>query len=681
MAKNFKAIESKKDFIIESIKILKSHKFLLIIFCFISIATTTFFCAIQDPVYTASTKISILPRVRSLNVTQFVKYSPLFLKHFYYNQYIIMHSRNIIIQVIKDLDLRRRMSPYKNFILPEDVTISWLIAALRINFFEEVNIMEITFSMKDRFLATEIANQYVEVYKNQRFEEKKRRIGQTLDELQVKLNEAKIKLEKSEDTLDKIKRDKNLIYFRGNNIDKDKLLIFNKDYLDMQIERITREIELNKLHQLTDEESKANLLLLDEKYINLIKLKKQNAEEEINLAYLQSSFGPKYPDLLESKRKLEMINKNINSEIHGLITGLEIQYDVIKEKEKSLEKILNEEKDKIKDQESIEINYAQAEREMLLNQEIYIMLKKEYIKQISIYDLPERTVEIISKATPPLEDDYVSPNYIKNLSISAFSSFFIGIIFILIYGFFEVYFYNQARARAYSVLSVIPTEVEGIVSGKEHNNPQYEAFKVLATDIIHRKNIYKSILITSGCAGEGKTTVLANLAVTLGSMNKRILVVDANLKKPDLNDFLGIQEPELGLKDIDRFKDNFKQMIVPMVYPNVDLLPAGIYDNNYTGGIIDFANIRLLVQTSKPFYDFILFDSPPVIGFSDSILLANIVDGVIIVEGYKMYPNESPGFIEDHLKLSGAKVIGTVLNNVVISDKTYKPYYQVMEYK
>jgi len=680
MAKENNNARSKKDFIIESIKIIKSRYILIIIFCIISLSTTAFFCAIQDPLYKASVKISILPRIRSLKVAMPMKYSPMFLKHFYYNQYIMMYSRNIITQVAKDLDLRKRMSPYRNYTLPEDTTISWLLSSLRISFFDEVNIMEIAFIMKDRFLAAEIANHYVEVFKNQRFEEKKRRIGETLDELQIKLAEAKSKLERSEDNLEKIKREQNLVYIRGRNIDKEKLLSFNKDYLDTKIERITKEIELDRIRKLPDEEGKANILMLEEKYSNLLELKRIKAEEEIKLAYLSTSFGNKYPDLIESKRKLDKVNENINTEIQGLINGLEIQYKIIKEKESYLLKILDEEKEYFKEQESTEINYIQAEREMLMDKEIYIMLKKEYIKQLSLYDMPERSVEIIAKATPPLEDQYVRPNYIKSLSIGASTSFILGIIFVLIYGFFEVFFYNQARSRAYSLLGIIPTDVDGIVKVSK-NNPQYEAFKVLATDIIHRRSKYKIILITSGCASEGKTTVTANLAVTLAAMGKRILVIDANLKKPELHNILGIQNTDQGLYDIDKFKTDFKQLIIPMVYPNLDLIPAGKYELRYSNGILTFNNIKLLIQNLKPLYDFILFDSPPVIGFSDTLILANSADGILIVEGYKMYPNESPGFIEDHLKLTGGKVIGTVLNNVAISDNTYKPYYQVMEYK
>ncbi|MCB1196281.1 polysaccharide biosynthesis tyrosine autokinase, partial [bacterium] len=350
---------------------------------------------------------------------------------------------------------------------------------------------------------------------------------------------------------------------------------------------------------------------------------------------------------------------------------------VLKAKEEYLEKLTQAAREEIKSIDDAELEYYHAERDVNVNKEIYTELRKEYIKQMSLLELPEELVAVVDSAMAPSQDDYLSPDYIRSLSISFFSMLGLGILFVVLYGFLEKHIYNSARERAFSVLSVIPNTISTI-DKVQHDSVQYESFRVIVNKLLlgEAKGV-RSVLITSGAAGEGKTTVAANLAIVLGDSGKRILVIDANLRKPDMPAIFNIEPPELGLKNIEQFSRTPKKLIVPFVYPSIDLLPAGqgqIQDNH----IISHKTISKLLEKLFSEYDCIIIDGPPLIGFGDSLILADVVDGVIVVEVHKKFTHSASALINESLKLTKANLLGTVLNSVSSADETYKYYYQVL---
>ncbi|MCP5462714.1 MAG: polysaccharide biosynthesis tyrosine autokinase [bacterium] len=669
-------LDKTRGFVLEVMRFLRLRFKLIIACCIISLAVSFVMCYRQAPVYKATAKIRVTPRLRTFRPTRLQQFSKMYNIHFYYSQYILLHSYTIIKRVVQRLDLARKMSPYDNYVLPEEIAINILSGAIRIDYSEDMDVLSVSAFMKDRKLAAEVVNTYVDVYEEYMQKHKRDQIAETLAELQIKIDESNTLLEASEKRLEDVKRKRNLTFVKGINIDKVKLERYNRQYLDTKIERITTEVELSKIRILS-QEAQANLILLKREYANLINLRLTFLIAEIRLASLQSSFGDKHPDVREAKEVKAEVFEKINKEISGIITGMEIELKVLKAKEEYLEKLTQAAREEIKSIDDAELEYYHAERDVNVNKEIYTELRKEYIKQMSLLELPEELVAVVDSAMAPSQDDYLSPDYIRSLSISFFSMLGLGILFVVLYGFLEKHIYNSARERAFSVLSVIPNTISTI-DKVQHDSVQYESFRVIVNKLLlgEAKGV-RSVLITSGAAGEGKTTVAANLAIVLGDSGKRILVIDANLRKPDMPAIFNIEPPELGLKNIEQFSRTPKKLIVPFVYPSIDLLPAGqgqIQDNH----IISHKTISKLLEKLFSEYDCIIIDGPPLIGFGDSLILADVVDGVIVVEVHKKFTHSASALINESLKLTKANLLGTVLNSVSSADETYKYYYQVL---
>ena len=673
-----------KDFVLRCVKILKSKFWMVFLFCTISVFTSYGISKMQKKVYVAAAKIIVTPRKHTFKLNRNSRFSKKFMRYFHLTQYYLLYSNSIAEQVVDELNLTKNLSPVANYTLPREIAVNILKSKFRVEFNPKTTILSIVIEMKDRELAAKIANKYVEVFTEQRDDVKHQRVSETIVEIEKELEYAKKLLAESEHKVEQIKIEQNLFYVKGNNVDKEKLMDFNHQYLEVKIDRITKEVMLNRMRELSDS-SKANLLAIDENYLNLIELKRVLANKRIKLVDFLQAKGEKHPDVIDLKNKIDVISKKINSEVEGIVKGLEIQYDVFKQKEDHLLATLESAKNELITLNSKEISYLQAEREMKTNQELYVALKKEYIKHLSLYELPDMVVEVIEKARVPLEDENVKPQTLPNVASAGVGSLMIGILLVLIYGFIELEVFQKAREMAYSVMSIVPLGLTGTIANEPKSSVNYDAFRVIATrlNLLQKKKKVKTVFVTSCGAGEGKTTVAVNLSIAMADMGKQVLLIDANRKKSDVADFLDIYDYGPGFRQLKEHENNFKNLITPIVYRNIDIIAGGV-DYDYISDEPDSLKYELrkedldnLINSLDKYYDFIIIDGPSLIGIQDAVVLSRCSDGVLMVVGHKMYPPMNEEEIKKEVDKTGNRLLGVILNHVYQGDEIYKSYYQV----
>jgi capsular exopolysaccharide synthesis family protein len=183
-------------------------------------------------------------------------------------------------------------------------------------------------------------------------------------------------------------------------------------------------------------------------------------------------------------------------------------------------------------------------------------------------------------------------------------------------------------------------------------------------------NHYKCILFSSSVAGEGKSTVAANLAVSLAASEHKTLLIDADLRHPTQHRLFNVVN-KVGLSDIIVNNLDWKTYVNETDVPNLFVIstgrippnPAELLGSNRMGDIL--AEIRHE-------YDFVLIDSSPVLLVPDPISLSKHVDGVVIVARYNFTTQPALISTRDALKLANRPIIGTILNNVSCSDRRYE---------
>lgn len=190
-----------------------------------------------------------------------------------------------------------------------------------------------------------------------------------------------------------------------------------------------------------------------------------------------------------------------------------------------------------------------------------------------------------------------------------------------------------------------------------------EQYRTIRTNIQFLNGVKKnqSLLITSTISEEGKSTTAVNLAVSLAQQKDRVLLIDTNLKMPSIHSMFNLDN-SVGLTDVLRGKSSFEEAVMSTVIGRLDVLPSGQIPYNSSELIGSKAMFDLMELTLKR-YDFVLFDSPSVLESSDTNILANLCDGVILV--IKSEKTETKQALEAKrlLDIAKARIIGVILNN------------------
>jgi capsular exopolysaccharide synthesis family protein len=237
------------------------------------------------------------------------------------------------------------------------------------------------------------------------------------------------------------------------------------------------------------------------------------------------------------------------------------------------------------------------------------------------------------------------------------------------------------RALQAPVLGVIPQNV-GVILDEGRESPHAEAYRVLRTNLLFsRKNEnWNTISVLSGGAGEGKSTTLFNLATIFAQNGQRVLVVDSDLRRPTLHKVLHVSNT-IGLTDFLLKQRALDEVIQKTKVPTLDFMASGKLPSS-SMSILGSPQMKETIQEVKRRYDFIFFDSPPLLGISDASVLASEMDMVLQVIQYRRYPQPMTLRAKQMILKVGGNLVGIVLNNINMSqDESYYYYSGYYEYQ
>jgi tyrosine-protein kinase len=191
-----------------------------------------------------------------------------------------------------------------------------------------------------------------------------------------------------------------------------------------------------------------------------------------------------------------------------------------------------------------------------------------------------------------------------------------------------------------------------------------EAVRRLRTNLqfIDIGNRSKSIVISSSIPGEGKSTIAINLAVSLADAGARVILVDADLRRPSIAEYLGI-EGGVGLTTVLIGRAEVADVVQPLGRTSLDLLPAGQIPPNPSELLGSTAMADLLEQLSTS-YDMVLLDSPPLLPVTDAVVLSNLAGGALVVVGVDRIHRPQLQQSLGSLETAGAHLFGVVMNKI-----------------
>ena len=202
-----------------------------------------------------------------------------------------------------------------------------------------------------------------------------------------------------------------------------------------------------------------------------------------------------------------------------------------------------------------------------------------------------------------------------------------------------------------------------------------EAYKSLRTSVRFalRDNGCKRLCMTSAMASEGKSITMLNLAISVAMDGQRVLLIDADLRRPSQARML-MEKATPGLSNVLAGMVSPEEAIRPELYPNLDVLFSGDVPPN-PSELLGSDRMRELIEEMSKEYDYILVDTPPVILVSDAAIVANLVDGVLLLVRQGKSKKEELKRAIANLELAGITPMGIVLNGVELKEGKDYSYY------
>ena len=291
-------------------------------------------------------------------------------------------------------------------------------------------------------------------------------------------------------------------------------------------------------------------------------------------------------------------------------------------------------------------------------------------------------ISIVDMALVPTNP--VSPNVNIITLLAAVFGLVIGLLYIYFNDLFNDSFDTQEsveRELQMDVIAIIPKYKEkknaynrGLIALNEPNSYLAESFKMLRTNInyMNKETESKVIMLTSSVASEGKTTTCCNLAITMAQEHKKVLLVDGDLRKPNLFRLFKINMLP-GLTDIIYGKYALEEAVQHAVnVPGLDILTSGRH-TSMTTELLGSVSFRKIIDDARAKYDYIIIDAPPVLNVSDTIIISKLVDKVLFVVAMEKTNRALVREAKKGLDKVSVKTMGMILTNMTINPRSY--YY------
>jgi capsular exopolysaccharide synthesis family protein len=546
-------------------------------------------------------------------------------------------------------------------------------------------LVDVKFRSTDPKLAADVANALSQAYIRQTQDTKFQATKEATDWLSNQLTEQRREVEKSEVALQKY-REQNAATSTEDPQVTQKLAELNSAVTRAKTDRIYKETLYNQLQAIKKDPVALATFppVLDNGYVQT--LKGELAQLQRQEADLSQKYGPLYPQLIEVRNGLKAAQTKLDREIRNVVEAIENDYRTAKTQEDQLTAVLEGQKAEALALNRKAIGYRALERDAASNRQIFESLLQRTKETTISGELKTNSIRIVDAAIVPRSP--VWPQKRRNFLFAVCA----GALLAVVLAFFVEYMDNKIKTPddirwdlGVTCLGMVPKiDYRPAKGGSPLLNNGVpanfsEAFRSLRTNVLFSVNggRINALVVTSTAPGEGKTLVASNLAVGFALAGQRVLLMDADMRRPRAHSVFAIpQEPGLSDLMIDQTK-----MVIDVVHkssvPNLWVLPAGHLPPN-PAELLSSKRFHRFLDKVREQFDWVIVDSPPVMAVTDASILAHLASGVLFVTAADVTNRPAAVRAMEQLAAAKARLIGAVLNRADVNRNAYfyAPYYR-----
>ncbi len=601
-------------------------------------------------------------------------YDPYFLR----TQFEIIQSKPILYEVINRLNLQEVWGK-KGEKLAKEHAYKILRSSLTVGQSRDTSLVSIMAKRQDPKEAMRIANELADVYRDARLDLKHKEMTRALDALRRELETQQEKVNVAELDVEKIRQDLDITVLSegvdAGSVEKLRLQQLEGDRIAARVQMLVEKARYEQLEAMSNEDLlTASSYLAGDAFVESIRTEIKN--QDVLLSSLLQNYGVNHPEVKQTKAARDDLMQKLAKALDGIKKGTRAQYIVAKAKFGALEEELRgvRTSEQVSQREKF-LPFNRARQKLDIQRSIMNALQARLAQEGITLKIPRTPVEIIDAAEESTRP--VSPNLILNVLLSIFVGLGSGVGLAYFIEYLDTSIKTADDVERWidlPVLGLIPQNVRPLIE-EGPDSDHAEGYRVLRTNMsFSESGISKgAFAVLSGGAGEGKSTTAFNLAYVCAQQGEKVLLVDADLRRPVQHTILGVSN-RFGLTNVLLRDVPVEETIKTTSVPNLHFLPSGRLPRTSLG-VLDPKRIGELVATLKKKYDVVIFDTPPVVGISDSSVIAKEMDGVVLVVQYRKYPRDMIIRAKQMLDTLGVPQVGVVLNNINIMRDDYYYYY------
>jgi len=403
------------------------------------------------------------------------------------------------------------------------------------------------------------------------------------------------------------------------------------------------------------------------------------------LAELGKTFGPQHPTMLAANSDLSSANSSLRSQINKIIETVELQYNAALAEETSLQRRIDESRNRFYDRNQQSDRYFELKSEVESAQRLFDLFFERTQETTETLDLQSAHARILSQAEDPLEPS--KPKKAVLFLLAGMGSLMLGILYYIMRELFNTGIRDGEDVHqriGLPLLGSLPIIKKNFIRPVVLNSMEEaerskdgaifkEAVNTVRTGMMLDRvdQPHKVVMVTSTIAGEGKSTIAGHLAYSYSNVG-RTLLIDCDLRTRGVSSMFGVNKSDMGLRELLSAEALLEQCVIG-IDNNLDLLCANFTPLNPLK-LISSPRFQSHIQEAAKKYSYIILDAPPVLPVSDPLVLSGYADAVIYAIRARSTPYQHISRCLQSLQRVDAPMVGVVLNQLEMGG-TYYSYY------